>query len=177
MEDLNKEEEVVLVDELNEVLGYMGKLEAHTKGLLHRAISVIIFNDKGEMLVQQRALSKYHWAGIWSNTCCTHPRQDETFQAAAERRLFEELGFNTPLTEQFHFMYKAKDEASGLTEHEYDTVFSGTYNENFEFNKEEIEAVRWMTYTEVKQEMSDKPEAYSFWFKIILAEMEKRNLL
>jgi isopentenyl-diphosphate delta-isomerase len=155
----------------------MGKLEAHTKGLLHRAISVIIFNDKGEMLVQQRALSKYHWAGIWSNTCCTHPRQDETFQAAAERRLFEELGFNTPLTVQFHFMYKAKDEASGLTEHEYDTVFSGTYNENFEFNKEEIEAVRWMTYTEVKQEMSDKPEAYSFWFKIILAEMEKRNLL
>jgi isopentenyl-diphosphate delta-isomerase len=177
MEDLNKEEVVVLVDELNEVLGYMGKLEAHTKVLLHRAISVIIFNDKGEMLVQQRALSKYHWAGIWSNTCCTHPRQDETFHAAAERRLFEELGFNTPLTVQFHFMYKAKDEASGLTEHEYDTVFSGTYNENFEFNKEEIEAVRWMTYTEVKQEMSDKPEAYSFWFKIILAEMEKRNLL
>jgi isopentenyl-diphosphate delta-isomerase len=88
MEDLSKEEMVVLVDEDNQVLGYLGKLEAHKTGLLHRAISVIIFNSKGEMLIQQRGLKKYHWAGIWSNTCCSHPRKDESFQHAAERRLF-----------------------------------------------------------------------------------------
>src|ERR1700759_2130732 len=99
MEDLTSEEQVVLVDEQNEVLGYMGKLEAHKTGLLHRAISVIIYNSKGEMLIQQRAFKKYHWAGIWSNTCCSHPRKHESFQAAAERRLFEELGFHTPLKE------------------------------------------------------------------------------
>lgn len=177
MEDLNKEEMVVLVDEHNEVLGYMGKLEAHTKGLLHRAISVIIFNDKGEMLVQQRAFTKYHWAGIWSNTCCSHPRKNESFKAAAERRLFEELAFRTPLKEQFHFIYKAHDAKSGLTEWEYDTVFTGTYNEPFEFNKEEIAAVRWMKTEDVLREINEKPEEYSFWFKIILDEMKKRGTL
>ena len=138
MEDLNIQEEVVLVNEHNEVSGYREKLDAHQKGLLHRAISVIIFNDKGEMLIQQRGLKKYHWAGIWSNTCCSHPRKGETFKEAAERRLFEELGFKTPLTEAFHFIYKAYDEPSGLTEHEYDTVFTGTYNEPFSFNTQEI---------------------------------------
>lgn len=177
MEDLNKEEMVVLVDEENEVLGYLGKLEAHKKGLLHRAISVIIFNDKGEMLVQQRALSKYHWAGIWSNTCCSHPRKAESFQAAAERRLFEELGFRTPLKEEFHFIYKAYDEKSGLTEWEYDTVFTGTYNEPFAFNKEEVEAVRWMKPEDVLNDILAKPNEYSFWFKIILEEMKKRGTI
>src|SRR5579864_2370237 len=127
MEDISKEEEVVLVDENNAVLGYMGKLEAHKTGLLHRAISIIIFNDKGEMLIQQRGLKKYHWAGIWSNTCCSHPRKHESFQQAAERRLFEELGFRAPLKEEFHFIYKAYDEPSRLTEYEYDTVFTGSY--------------------------------------------------
>src|ERR1700740_128668 len=109
MEDLDKQEMVVLVNDKNEVLGYSEKLEAHEMGLLHRAISVIIFNSKGEMLIQQRGLKKYHWAGIWSNTCCSHPRKDESFQAAAERRLFEELGIKTPLKEEFHFIYKAYD--------------------------------------------------------------------
>ena len=123
MEDFSKEEEVVLVDENNEVLGYMGKLEAHKKALLHRAISVNIFNSKGEMLIQQRGLNKYHWAGIWSNTCCSHPRKDESFKEAAERRLFEELGFKTPLTEAFHFIYKAHDKKSDLTEYTNTTPF------------------------------------------------------
>jgi isopentenyl-diphosphate delta-isomerase len=177
MEDLNKEEQVVLVDEQNEVLGYMGKLEAHKKGLLHRAISVIIFNNKGEMLVQQRALTKYHWAGIWSNTCCSHPRKNESFQEAAERRLFEELGFRTPLKEEFQFIYKASDVKSGLTEWEYDTVFTGVYNEPFEFNKEEIQAVRWMGIENLLNDIKQKPEEYSFWFKIILDEMRQRNII
>lgn len=177
MEDLNKEEQVVLVDEQNEVLGYMGKLEAHKRGLLHRAISVIVFNNKGEILVQQRALTKYHWAGIWSNTCCSHPRENESFQDAAERRLFEELGFRTPLKEEFQFIYKAYDEKSGLTEWEYDSVFTGTYNEPFNFNKEEINAIRWMNTEDLLTDIKNKPEEYSFWFKIILEEMQKRSII
>lgn len=177
MEDLNKEEQVVLVDEQNEVLGYMGKLEAHTKGLLHRAISVIIFNTQGEMLVQQRALTKYHWAGIWSNTCCSHPRKNESFKDAAERRLFEELGFRTPLKEEFHFIYKAYDTKSGLTEWEYDTVFTGTYDRSFEFNTDEVNAVRWMKTDDLLKDIAENPEQYSFWFKIILDEMKKRGTI
>lgn len=177
MEDLNKEEMVVLVDEENNVLGYVGKLEAHKKALLHRAISVIVFNSKGEMLVQQRALTKYHWAGIWSNTCCSHPRKDESFQAAAERRLFEELGIKTPLKEEFHFIYKAYDEPSGLTEWEYDTVFTGVFDGPFEFNKEEVAAVRWMKIQDLLNDIQTHPEQYSFWFKIILEEMKKKEII
>lgn len=177
MEDLPKEEEVVLVDEANEVLGYMGKLEAHKLGLLHRAISIIIFNNEGEMLIQQRALTKYHWAGIWSNTCCSHPRKDETFQQAAERRLFEELGFNAPLEEEFHFIYKAVDKDSGLTEHEYDTVFTGVFNDDFEFNKDEIHDVKWISIDDLMEDIAENPDKYSFWFKIILDEMKKRGTI
>ena len=177
MEDLNKEEEVVLVDEENNILGYMGKLEAHKKALLHRAISVIIFNSKGEQLVQQRALNKYHWAGIWSNTCCSHPRKGETFKEAAERRLFEELGIKTPLKEEFNFIYKAHDEQSGLTEWEYDTVFTGVFDDSVEFNKEEVSAVRWMKAEELYLEIEKTPEQYSFWFKIILEELRKKQII
>ncbi len=176
MEDLNIQEEVVLVNEHNEVSGYREKLDAHQKGLLHRAISVIIFNDKGEMLIQQRGLKKYHWAGIWSNTCCSHPRKGETFKEAAERRLFEELGFKTPLTEAFHFIYKAYDEPSGLTEHEYDTVFTGTFNNTFEFNKNEIAAISWIQPQELEKDMDLHPEKYSFWFKIIMTELKNKKV-
>lgn len=177
MEDLNKEEQVVLVDEENNVLGYVGKLEAHTKALLHRAISVIIFNSKGEQLVQQRALNKYHFAGIWSNTCCSHPRKDESFQQAAERRLFEELGIKTPLKEEFHFIYKAHDEKSGLTEWEYDTVFTGVFDDAFEFNKDEVAAVRWMNTQDLEKDIEQNADQYSFWFRVILKELKKRELL
>jgi isopentenyl-diphosphate delta-isomerase len=176
MEDLNKQEEVVLVNENNEVSGYLEKLDAHQQGLLHRAISVIIFNARGEMLIQQRGLKKYHWAGIWSNTCCSHPRKGETFKEAAERRLFEELGFKTPLTEAFHFIYKAYDQPSGLTEHEYDTVFTGTYNDTFEFNKNEISAIKWIQPAELEKDLEHSPEKYSFWFKIIMNELKNQKV-
>ena len=177
MEDLNKQEIVVLVNDKDEVIGYSEKLEAHEKGLLHRAISVIIYNSKGEMLIQQRSLSKYHWAGIWSNTCCSHPRKEESFQHAAERRLYEELGFKTPLTEAFHFIYKAYDTESGLTEHEYDTVFTGTYDATFDFNKDEIAAVEWIQPAALERDIAVHPEKYSFWFKIILGELKSKNLV
>jgi isopentenyl-diphosphate delta-isomerase len=177
MEDLSMNEEVVLVDDKDTVLGYMDKLEAHKKGLLHRAISVIVFNNKGEMLIQQRGINKYHWAGIWSNTCCSHPRKNETFKEAAERRLFEELGFRTPLQEAFRFIYKAYDAPSGLTEYEYDTVFTGIYNDKFEYNKNEINDVRWLTVPELLEDINNHADKYSFWFKIILDELKKRNLI
>ena len=177
MEDLNKEEMVVLVDEDNQVLGYLEKVEAHKTGLLHRAISVIIFNSKGEMLIQQRGLKKYHWAGIWSNTCCSHPHKDESFQQAAERRLFEELGFKTPLRESFHFIYKAYDAESGLTEHEYDAVFTGAYDESFQFNKDEIASVKWISPGELEEDISLHPEKYSFWFKVILNQLKSKSII
>ncbi|MBK8659169.1 MAG: isopentenyl-diphosphate Delta-isomerase [Bacteroidetes bacterium] len=173
MKEKDKEEQVVLVDEQDTVLGYMGKQEAHEKGLLHRAISVILFNSQGEQLVQQRAHTKYHWAGIWSNTCCSHPRQGESYQAAAERRLFEELGIKTPLREVFQFIYKAHDEASGLTEHELDHVFVGVFDDDFDYNKNEVAAVRWMDTETLQGEIAEHPENYSFWFKIILEEFKK----
>ena len=171
------EEQVVLVNPDDSSAGLMGKTEAHEKGLLHRAISILIFNSQGEMLLQQRAMSKYHWAGIWSNACCTHPRENETYQQAAERRLVEELGFETPLNEQFHFIYKAKDEQSGLTEHELDHVFTGTFDGDFEFNPEEVQAVRWAAPKVLLEEVAAEPEKFSFWIKIILDEFVQRELL
>jgi isopentenyl-diphosphate Delta-isomerase len=172
-----QEEQVVLVNENDAIEGLMGKTEAHEKGLLHRAISIVVFNEKREMLIQQRSFEKYHWKGIWSNTVCTHPRNGETYQQAAERRLFEELGFNTELKEIFHFIYKAKDEESGLTEHELDHVFVGEYNGHIPFNTAEVNAIRWISIDDLLSEIEEKPETYSFWFKIILKEMQQRNLL
>jgi isopentenyl-diphosphate delta-isomerase len=169
------EEQVVLVDEQGNELGLMGKTEAHKKGILHKAISVLIFNSKGEMLIQQRAFTKYHWAGIWSNTCCSHPRSGETFDDAAQRRLKEELGITTLLKKEFFFTYKAKDEKSGLTEHEYDWVFTGIFDDTFEYNRQEINAVKWMTKEELQKEMDAEPEQFSFWFPIIIENMKKHG--
>lgn len=169
------EEQVVLVDEQGNELGLMGKTEAHQKGVLHKAISVIIFNSNGEMLLQQRAFTKYHWAGIWSNTCCSHPRQGETFEQAAKRRLKEELGIETQLDKQFYFIYMAKDEKSGLTEHEFDWVFTGKFDESFEYNTHEINAIKWLTKNELDTDMKINPDKYSFWFPIILENMRKQG--
>ena len=169
------EEKVVLVDEKDRVIGLMGKTQAHQEGLLHRAISILIQNSKGEMLIQQRAFSKYHWAGIWSNAVCSHPRENETFEAAATRRLKEELGIEMELTKEFSFIYKAVDEQSGLTEHEFDTVFSGIYDGEVHINKEEVENVQWIEMNELEKEIQQAPEKYSFWFKIILEELKIRK--
>jgi isopentenyl-diphosphate delta-isomerase len=175
MEDISSEEQVVLVDEQGNDIGLMGKTEAHQKGILHKAISVIIFNSEGKMLIQQRAFTKYHWAGIWSNTCCSHPRNGETFESAAARRLNEELGIITPLKKEFHFTYKAKDDKSDLTEHEFDWVFTGTFDGAFEFNKHEIQAVKWVSKEELLNDMKADPDKYSFWFPIILQNLFMRG--
>jgi isopentenyl-diphosphate Delta-isomerase len=173
---MNTEEQVVLVDEHDHELGLMGKTESHEQGIMHRAISILIFNSRGEMLVQQRAFTKYHWSGIWSNACCSHPRAGETFEAAAARRLYEELGFDTPLDKRFHFTYKAYDAPSGLTEHEYDWVFTGTYEGDFTFNTDEVQAIRWMSKETLLTEIKEQPELWSFWFKIILDELQRRGI-
>ena len=162
------EEKVVLVNENNEVLGLMPKMEAHEKGLLHRAISILLYNSKGEMLIQQRAKTKYHWPLIWSNAVCSHPRENEDFQDAAQRRLKEELNISCSLIEVYRFIYKAKDEQTGLIEHEYDVVFEGQFDGEIPFNPNEIESIRWIALSSLSQDIEDQPEIYSFWFKEIL---------
>jgi isopentenyl-diphosphate delta-isomerase len=174
---IDQEEVVVLVDKNDKVIGSMDKLKAHEQGALHQAISIIVFNKKGQMLLQQRAEKKYHWANIWSNTVCTHPRENESHQASAERRLVEELGFSTELNEVFSFIYKAEDASSGLIEHEYDHVFIGEYEGGIPFNEDEVQAVQWIEVADLLEDVKQDPVKYSFWFKIILEEMVKREML
>lgn len=163
------EEQVVLVDKNDNQIGLMPKMEAHEKGLLHRAFSVFTFNDKGELLLQQRAADKYHSPLLWTNTCCSHQRNGETTLEAGKRRLQEEMGFMCELEKVFSFIYKAPFD-NGLTEHELDHVMVGSYNENPIINKEEVEAFKWMTLNEVKTDMKLQPMIYTEWFKIIFKE-------
>jgi len=168
-----KEEQVILVNEENEQIGTMPKLEAHKKALLHRAFSIFIFNDKDELLLQQRSVSKYHSPLLWTNTCCSHQRVGESNMEAGKRRLFEEMGFVTELKDVFSFIYKAPFD-NGLTEHELDHVLVGTYNERPEINSEEVQDFKWMTLEAVKTEIEEQPEVYTEWFKIIFKEYYQR---
>jgi isopentenyl-diphosphate delta-isomerase len=167
-----KEEKVVLVNEANEFQGTMNKMEAHEKGVLHRAISILIYNSQGEMLIQQRAKTKYHWPMIWSNAVCSHPRENETFQEAADRRLKEELNISCSLSELYRFVYQATDETTGLIEHEYDVVFQGVFDDDIPFNSDEVNAVQWIKHQQLIQEVESTPEKFSFWFKEILKKIE-----
>lgn len=163
------QEFVILVDEKNNELGLMEKQEAHQKALLHRAFSVLVFNDKGELLLQQRALNKYHSAGLWANTCCSHPRANEKTIDAAHRRLMEEMGFDCVLTEKFSFIYKAPFD-NGLTEHELDFIYTGIFNATPKINLQEVNAFKWMSLDEVVIDAQNNPDSYTEWFKIILKE-------
>ena len=160
------EEQVILVDEQDNQIGLMPKMEAHEKALLHRAFSVFIFNDKNELMLQQRAASKYHSPLLWTNTCCSHQREGESNIEAGKRRLQEEMGFSCELEEVFSFIYKAPFN-NGLTEHEFDHVMIGSFNDNPNIHKEEVEAYKWMTLEEVKNDIEKQPEIYTAWFKII----------
>lgn len=165
-------QEVILVNELDEPIGTMEKMEAHEKALLHRAFSVFIFNSKGEMLLQQRARSKYHSGGLWTNACCSHPGPGEFTPDAAKRRLQEEMGFTTMLDSVFHFTYKARFE-NGLTEHEFDHVFIGTYDGPVHLNKDEAENYCFKSMQEIKASMEKEPEQYTAWFRIAFDKMEE----
>jgi isopentenyl-diphosphate delta-isomerase len=164
-----KEEQVILVNEKDEPIGSMNKLEAHEKALLHRAFSVFILNDKNEVMLQQRAHHKYHSPMLWTNTCCSHQRAGETNIEAGKRRLFEEMGFETELKELFNFIYKAPFD-NGLTEHELDHVMIGYYNDEPVINKDEVENWKWMKIEDIKNDMIVNPKIYTVWFKIIFDE-------
>ena len=160
------EEQVILVNEEDEQIGLMSKMDAHRKALLHRAFSVFIFNDKNELMLQQRALDKYHSPGLWTNTCCSHQRDGESNIEAGTRRLMEEMGFSSNLTETTSFMYKAEFD-NGLTEHEYDHILVGKYNDEPKINPLEVASWKWMTLEDTKVDIALRPELYTVWFKII----------
>jgi isopentenyl-diphosphate delta-isomerase len=160
---------VVLVDSQDNELGKMEKLEAHEKGLLHRAFSIFLFNSKGEMLIQQRALSKYHSPGLWTNACCSHPAPNESIIQAGNRRLKEELGLSTELVDAFNFEYRETFE-NNLTEHELDHVLVGYSEENPILNKEEAKDYRWINWANLLEEINLNPEDFTIWFKIILTK-------
>lgn len=165
---------VVLVNSEDQDIGEMEKMQAHQKGVLHRAFSVFLFNSNGDTLLQKRASSKYHSPNLWTNSCCSHPRQDEGVVDAANRRLGEELGipmgFKLNLEKSFSFTYRAELD-NGLIEHELDHVLKGFIDDyNFSFNKEEVEEVRWVSMKELTLGVKEFPERYTEWFKIILNE-------
>lgn len=167
------EEKVILVNEKDDQLGLMGKMEAHQKAVLHRAFSVFVFNQKGELLLQQRAHDKYHSPGLWTNTCCSHQRDGESNLVAGKRRLEEEMGFSCDLEELFWFVYKASFD-NGLTEHELDHVMIGYFDEDPKINKDEAASFKWMLLEDVKSDIEMHPELYTEWFKIIFKEYHQR---
>lgn len=155
----------------DEQIGTIEKMEAHLKGLLHRAFSIFIFNTKGEMLLQQRALEKYHNGGLWTNACCSHPLPGEPLLTAANRRLFEEMGFTTPLFPVFSFTYNVTF-ANGLTEHEYDHVFTGIYDGKINTNKNEVGDYCYKTINDIEASLRTHPQKYTEWFKIALPQIK-----
>ena len=161
-----KEEKVILVDREDNPIGTMPKMEAHEKAVLHRAFSVFILNKNGELMLQQRALHKYHSPALWTNTCCSHQRVGEHNLEAGTRRLEEEMGFSVPLEELFSFIYKAPFD-NGLTEHELDHVMIGYFDGTPRINPYEVASWKWMSLTAIANDMILHPETYTVWFKII----------
>ena len=166
---------VILVNEKDQVVGEMEKLEAHLRGLLHRAFSVFVFNDKNELLLQKRALGKYHSEGLWTNTCCSHPEPKETILAAGKRRLKEEMNYSCDLKEGFSFIYKV-DFENGLSEHELDHVIIGYSNENPILNPEEASDFKWLSIEEIEKQIEKNKDEFTFWFVLILTKYKNELL-
>jgi isopentenyl-diphosphate Delta-isomerase len=164
-------EELILVNENDEPVGTMEKMEVHQKSLLHRAFSVFIFNHKGEMLLQQRAINKYHSAGLWTNACCSHPKPGEDTKTGAQRRLNEEMGFSTHLEKIFDFIYRSSFE-NGLTEFEFDHVFAGNYDGLIIPNPEEVYDYCFMSIEEIESSLIVQPKKFSAWFHIAFPKVK-----
>ena len=164
---------VVHVNSQDEVLGFYPKLMVHEKAMLHRAVSVLIFNSKGDWLLQKRAKSKYHSGGLWTNTCCSHPYPNEDVKVAAERRIVEEMGMHVELNKVFDFIYK-KELNKGLTEHEFDHVFVGYSDKLPKLNPQEVEDYTYLTSEELFLSMKIEPESYTEWFKILFPIANKK---
>jgi isopentenyl-diphosphate Delta-isomerase len=172
MRQVDSIEEVILVNNNDETTGLSEKMAAHEQGLLHRAFSVFIFNSAGELLLQRRALSKYHSAGLWTNTCCSHPRPGESNYDAAVRRLQEEMGFTVPVEKIFDFIYRA-DFENGLIEYEFDHVFTGEYEGEVPFNATEVSEIRYASIMEIKQLLTSLPDQFTRWFQITFPRIEQ----
>ncbi|HZG53959.1 MAG TPA: isopentenyl-diphosphate Delta-isomerase [Pyrinomonadaceae bacterium] len=160
-------EQVILVDEHDRELGAAEKLSAHAAGRLHRAFSIFVFNSAGRLLLQRRAKGKYHSGGLWSNTCCGHPRPEESTPAAARRRLREEMNFDCELSAAFEFLYRAEF-ANELIEHEYDHVFVGEFDGAFTPEESEVEEWKWTTTDELRRDLRERPEEYTYWLRAAL---------
>lgn len=173
---MSERDYVILVDENDHPIGQMEKLEAHQKGALHRAFSIFIFNSDAQLLIHRRAANKYHSPNLWTNTCCSHPRLDESAMEAANRRLMEEMGMKTSLLPAFEFMYKV-DFDNGLTENEYDHVFLGWSDAKPKINPEEVSEYKYVSVTKLLKSIEKQPEQYTAWFKIclpkVLEELQK----
>lgn len=167
-----QQELVILVNESDEPIGEMEKMLAHEQGVLHRAFSVFIFNAKGEVLLQQRALSKYHSPGLWTNTCCSHPRPGETTEQAAHRRLKEEMGFDCTLQHKFSFIYKVQFD-NGLYEHELDHVYTGVYEEEPSINPDEVNTFKWIKWEQLLEDVNKNMADYTFWLRQILEQHQR----
>lgn len=164
-------EQVIVVDGADHAVGVAGKLEAHRDGDLHRAFSILVFNAEGELLLQRRADSKYHFASRWSNTCCGHPRPGETTPMAAGRRLKEEFGIRVPLTERDELVYRAEDAGTGLIEHEYLHIFHGVYAGDPRPDPTEIGAWRWMAPAAIRRALRLQPDWFTPWFHILVGRV------
>lgn len=167
---------VILVNKNNRKIGEMEKMEAHQKGLLHRAFSIFVFNNNKQLLLQQRNPKKYHSGGLWTNTVCSHPAPGEKYSQAVHRRLMEEMGFDCSLKKLGCFIYKAKFN-NGLTEHEYDCIFAGKYNGHCKPNSEEISDFCWLSLNEIQVDIKNNPDNYTFWFKNIFLNSNSFSLL
>lgn len=163
------QQKVILVDKNDQIIGSEEKMKAHQLGKLHRAFSIFIFNSKGELLLQKRQKIKYHCGGLWSNTCCSHPRPGETLQQATHRRLKQEMGFDCKLKQAFSFIYKAKFN-NGLTENEYDHVFIGKFDGKPKPNKAEVDGWKWISINELKKDILKNSKKYTPWLKIMVKE-------
>jgi isopentenyl-diphosphate delta-isomerase len=168
-------EEVVLVDVDDNPIGLMEKMQAHREAKLHRAFSVFLFNDNNELLLQQRSAEKYHCANLWTNTCCSHPRDGEELDAAVARRLDEELGLAAVVDWKYSFIYKA-DVGAGLFEHELDHVFFGKFNGVPQPNSKEVADWKFVNLESLRLNLAKHSELYTPWFKIIMAEVDKKLL-
>jgi len=169
---MKEEDKVILVNEHDDMVGIMDKMETHRQGLLHRAFSIFIFNTKGEMLLQQRALNKYHSGGLWTNACCSHPMPGEKTEDAAIRRLNEELGFETPLEKIFDFVYKAEFD-NGLTEHEFDHVFAGGFEGEINADPDEVSDYCYKEVSEIRNMLQTHPQKFTAWFHLAFPRIEE----
>lgn len=160
-------EQIILVNERDEIIGIEEKIKAHLVGALHRAFSIFVFNTTGQLLLQKRSSTKYHSKGLWSNTCCGHPRFGESIEAASRRRLWEEMGFDCKLTEVFKFIYQTRLD-NNLMEHEYDHVLVGKFDGNPTPSRNEVDDWKWVDLSTLKLDIQENPENYTYWFRIAL---------